>query len=372
MRTFPRRKDGRTPMGFSAKPLSGFVRDLWSRARSPPAVPASRLVGHGAPGPLDLPGPLARLDAAVELSVRTFGRDATITATGLTDVAEYALAVRDRFVVHSVRAGAARLARETTLPIVPDRCPIALETPLLLEARHADRGECLVGDITGIAVHPQPDNIHGACLRVIVRAVPDKLLVFRWVPRWTGEDVEGTVDPAGLVGMMGFPTAQPTGVTAARFLLVFALLLEASRSPLEARGEEADGDTGDTGGATGHKGPKGGPRPPTAPMGPSGPNAPAGIATTRHVYLSRDFERERADALAQRARASAQTNAQGSAPRSDLVPVPAMVGGHLHRYQVGPRTEGRRAWLFVSPYRSTRLAGPRSTVDVHRARGDKT
>lgn len=335
---------GKVPLSCAQKPLSGFVRELWARARAHPA----------AVGTSGTSGPLARLSASLDLARAVYGLDAVMQASALPNVAEYALAVRERFVVHSVREGAARLARETVLPIVPDRSPVALEAPLLVEARHPDRGDCLVSNITGIAAWPQVDNTHGACIRLLVRTVPDGLYVFRWVPRWTGEDVESTVDLAGLAG---FDTASDVGAFAVRFLLVFSLLLEASRSPLETS------DPDDTGAASanakgGGRGKTGGPRPPAAPTG---------IATTRHVYLSRDFERERAVALQQ---AQAQARA-ATALRTDLAPAPVMVAGHLQRYPVGPRDEGRREWRFVAPYRSTRLVGPRSTVDVHRARGDK-
>lgn len=329
----PRLRDGKVPLGLRPHPLSAFARELWTHARRV-SVPE---------------GPLGRLGTAVDVAVKTYGREAAITAAGLTDLAEFAVAARGRLVVHSVRPGAARLVRETELPIVPDRCPVALEGPLLVEARHADRGECLVGDVTGIAVHPQPDNLHGACLRVVVRSVPDGLYVFRWVPRWTGEDVARTVD---VVGLAGFPLAQPTGVTAARFLLVFALLLEASRSPLRAETDAEEVPARGNGKGAG-----------TMSSAPAGP-APTGLATTTHVYLSRDFERERA--------AAQQAQARVHARRADLAETPVMVSGHLQRYPVGPREEGRREWRFVSPYASTRLAGSRSTVDVHRVKGDRS
>lgn len=245
---------------------------------------------------------------------------------GLVNVAALALSMRDRLVLHRVSPGAARLVHETDLHSLPGEPPRLLRGPWLIEARNPE--EPLFGRTSSLGGY-----ILDGMIFLVGLEYPDGAFVARWTPRWEARDLA-----AGLPAEDDSPLISDVdrhsewAREAARFAIVFGLLLESQGTPIEVHSERASRKQ-----ARGR----------------------AGVRrdwAVRRVILGRlvrrVMETPRAEA------GDGQVSALAGR-RAEVVPV----RGHLRRQAYGPGMSQRR-WIYVEGYEARRWVAPRVVVEV--------
>lgn len=218
-----------------------------------------------------------------------------------------ALAIRSRCqpATYLVRPAASRLILETDLHSIPDAPPRLLRTPGIVETRRPETGERLWGDFASLGWY----ELDGAiCLLAL--SYPDGVAFARWVPVWTGAELEPQLRHTG--GSLA-PIAEIDAFArdAARYLVTLGLLAEVEAGPLRIELDKRE-------------------------------------RTTRHVY------RDEQHAPAPRAVAPDTT--------AGRVAEAVAVTGHMKRQRYG---EGRvkTKWIYVASHEARRWFGPRWTVE---------
>lgn len=200
------------------KPLSVFVREAWVRARALPPVPPD----------LD---PRTAADTIAEV---VWG-DACANATVLYNVAGLALASRERVELHEVRASVSRVVDGTDLRVEPAVQPLLLERPWIAEASHWERGTRLFGDTWCLGCYQLvPGHWY------LVGLVGEDAYAVKWSPIWRGGEIAAGLETqeSPLVATEMHGAFRAWARDAARWAIVYSLLLEADRSPLETTTEE--------------------------------------------------------------------------------------------------------------------------------------
>lgn len=289
---------------------------------------------------------VARLQAAREPALETgnLRQDAALLvyrvyqAGGLADsvlvnVGALALSM-PRLTVHRLSSGAARLVHETDLHSLPAEPPTLLRRAWLLEARNPSR-ESLFGATVCLAGYPLEDSIY-----LVGFDWPDWAYAARWRPRWEGRDLE-----EGLPQEVRSPLLEDVdrhkewARDAARFAVVFALLLEAEGSELVAEDEPS---------ARARRPRRREPR----------DDGRAGTWLVRRVYL----DEPRREGISRRPRGE-------TALLDGRRPIRALVRGHLKRQFYGPGRSLRK-WVYVRSYEARRWIAPRPLRVEVRTRRD--
>lgn len=146
----------------------------------------------------------------------------------LINIAALAEAMRaTRQEVHVVTHDAAALVDATDLHALPSEPPRLLRAPVIVQARHPLR-QLLVGSVVEFGLYA------GEGEESFVVALTDDggALVGTWRPRWTGEDLDETValDTSPLIDDVSAHRDTMRQIT--RWLVVYAMLLEAQSTPL--------------------------------------------------------------------------------------------------------------------------------------------
>ena len=256
--------------------------------------------------------------AAATMATAVFGA-ATVATPALVNCAGLALTM-PRLTRHELTADAIELVHATDLHALPSEPPRLLRGAWILEARRPER-RCLFGDTASLGGY----TLDGAVFLVGI-GYPDGVVVARWQPHWTGEELEASVTPdtaSPLIGDVDFHTAWAR--QAARFAVVFALLLESVSTPLTVE------------------------EPPRARR----------EATARHAMP--------APWMVRRVHLQTPAPAQWPQPHEGTIPALAAgdrqalaveVRGHLKRQPYGPGGTLRR-WIYVSSYEARRWVAPR-------------
>ncbi|MBI4021153.1 MAG: hypothetical protein HY369_02835 [Candidatus Aenigmarchaeota archaeon] len=312
----------RTSAGVDGKyhPFSEYVRAFQARARAADIDP-SKMDSHQV---LDFIATRVRPHAP-----DPFGTSMTLLA----------LSFWDRLMVHKVRPSVARLVDETDLHSLPGEPPRFLRSPWLIEVHRPETGDRLFGDCIALAGYLWLGEwfLFGLLW-------PDSVRVTQWRPRWGEQDlVAGIVRPnygdlEALLGDLG--AHREWGREAARFAVVFGLLLEAAAAPLRIRDDAEDASDA------------------PAPRGKGG-KRPAPRWLTRHIYL------DEAKVCGQRARPGEQDAAAGG-----RVAAEATVRGHLKRQRHGPGGQLVK-WVYIASYEARRWVAPRPTRVVVGLRGER-
>jgi hypothetical protein len=256
--------------------------------------------------------------AAGALALRHFG-STTMEVPACVNIAALALAFQERIEITQVTGGASHLVHATDLHAVPAEPPRLLRRPWLIEA--AKPGEVLYLDTFALGGY----QIDGTTYLVGLRS-PDGVAAARWNPTWSGEDLNEGVSPDSSPLIDDIEGHHEWTRQAARFAVVFAVLLEAAGSPL-ARRDMTPGRSRQKG-AEGRQGQR-------------------GDEVVRRVFL---------DAPAQ-APAGAYGGRRASGSESPAVPVTVAVSGHLKRQPYGPKGSLRR-WIYVTAYEARRWIAP--------------
>lgn len=292
---------------MSWRHLSSFVRDLRD---------TSRRLGIKAPV-YDLR--TAALDVAV-------GRHGAELVRGLPVVMNLAaLAITlDPLLVHEIRGDVPELVDATDLHALPGEAPRLLRRPFLLEVRHPDRGERLFGDTVGLGGY----ELGGAIL-IVGLTYPDGIVMARWTPTWSGEEIEASVavDRSPLIDGVDAGTHQAWAIDAARFVTVFGLLLDAAGTPVRLV-DDVEREK--------------------APRGQSRKVKPPPAWITRYVSLSPSPWGASGGAVEASGEASAPTGKEATV---------RPVRGHLKRQRHGPGNAERR-WMWIESYEARRWVAP--------------
>ncbi len=228
-----------------------------------------------------------------------------------------------RITVHRVSSGAAHLVDDTDLHSLPSEAPALLRGAWIAEARNPER-EALFGQTACLGGYPLHDSIF-----LVGLDWPDGGYVARWRPRWEGSELEEGVlrDASPMIEDVDLHHAWSR--EAARFAVVFALLLEAEGSWLGVEDEAS---------VRFHDQRR---RAPSKAVG-----GPGWIV--RRVYLDEP----------RRARRAPRPAGEAGMLLEGKSPVTSMVRGHLKRQFYGP---GRalRKWVYVRSYEARRWIAPR-------------
>lgn len=248
-------------------------------------------------------------DAAALAAVEAWGLSTVESAHELVNMAALGVASPKPLPVHHVRQAAARHVAETDLHSLPDERPRLLRAPWLLEVRRPEAGEALFGDTFALGGY----DLDGTTFLVGL-SLDGGSRVATWRPTWAGGDLEeGTTQGhSHLVEPGNVGPWQDWARAAARFAVVYALLVEAEGTPLRVEaGRQRDN--------------------------------PAGLAVSS-VYLD-----------------GALGEASGAAPASahatGLVPAETAVRGHLRRQRYGPEAMLVK-WVYIAQHGAWRWVRP--------------
>lgn len=274
-------------------------------------VPLSEMVrkARAAHARLGLSSTVPLREAAERTAVAAWGHETVADLLVLINMTALGIAAPAPVRTHMVRPAAARHASVTDLHSLPEERPQLFRAPWLLEVRRPELGETLFGETIALGGY----HLEGTTYLVGL-TLDGGARVATWRPSWTGGELaEGTrqdysplVEPADVVEWQDWARA------AARFAVVYALLVEAEASPLRVEaGRQRDN--------------------------------PAGLAVS-NVYLD--------GVLGEAAGA-----APNSTPATGLVPVETAVRGHLRRQRHGPELMLSK-WVYIAQHGAWRWVRP--------------
>jgi hypothetical protein len=224
-----------------------------------------------------------------------------------------------RLTRHELTADAIELVHATDLHTLPSEPPRLLRSAWLLESRRPER-RALFGDTASLGGYP----LEGAIYLVGV-GYPDGAAVARWQPRWIGgELLEQTVELDSSPLIDDVDRHHAWARQAARFAVVFSLLLESVSTPLSVE------------------------EPLRTRRQKKAHNMPPPWVV-RRVHLSAPGIMRRSEPV---------EGAQKTSAIGDRQALPVQVRGHLKRQPYGPGGTLRR-WIYVSSYEARRWVAPR-------------
>jgi hypothetical protein len=319
----------------SPRSLSSFLRAIWPNARSVTDADLRAVVAEAEADRECDPQDLAwlRSDPVCQGGTVTYKRLIERGWPGLDrmgsliNLACLTYAARERFVVHAVRPGIVHLVAATDLHSLPHQAPALLQGPWVIEHHHAERGEVLWGDTIGLCGYPLGDG----SIYLVGLQTPDGARGMRWAPRWEGGELAEGIPPGDGPGVALLADVQrgpwaAWAPEAVRFVLVFALLLEAERSPCGVR-DEGERPRRGRGGVTGA--------------------GPQGEWIVRHVRVEQPTV-EGASGLAGHA---------PEAPPAGRELADVRVRGHLKRQRYGAGFTQTK-WIYVEGYAARRWVAP--------------
>jgi hypothetical protein len=235
-----------------------------------------------------------------------------------------ALALHSPIHVYENSAGATRLVHSTDLHTLPGEPPRLLRTAWIVESRRPDK-EPLFGKTFSLAGYPMPNGIF-----LIGLYYPDAVAVSRWTPQWEETELEAGVQRDFSPHIDDVEAHYEWTREAARFALVFSLLLDADRTPLRLRDQSPRRRSGGVKRSVGEF---------------AWTICRVGLAQTA-AELSPSIDAP--DAMARRL-------------SDDLKPEVVPVAGHIKRQAYGPGLT-KRKWIYVNSYEARRWVSPRPDV----------
>jgi hypothetical protein len=198
------------------RPLSSLARALRERARR-----------------LSLPAEVPLRERAAAVALVEHGEATFAAAPELTNVAALSLSL-EQLVVHVLQPEVMDLVDGTDLHQLPDAPPRLLRRGWIVEVPHPERGERLFADVACLGGYALNGKVF-----LVGLGYPEGARVGVWTPRWTGEDLDGTVseDRSPLLGDVAAHQAWMR--EAARFAVVLGLLLDAEGVPVQITDESS-------------------------------------------------------------------------------------------------------------------------------------
>jgi hypothetical protein len=289
------------------------VRKDWAGLGS--VVPSLREFLGAAPPGAPVPEQGAHVAAAYLGPAATTHDLASLTNLGV-------LAVLSRAAPETwlVRPGAARVVERTDLRSIPSEPPRLLRSPGVVDAHRPETGDRLWGDYASLGWYQL-----GGATYLVGLAVPDGYAVARWEPRWTGQDLESELPAPDVESPMIRDLVEhgEFASSAARFLVVMGILLEAQGSPLQVELERG--------------------------------------TRRRHVRLDPSRARARPGS-----RPAPRYPPAGPGAAASRVPDERPVEGHVRRQRHGPGLALMK-WIYVEQYEATRWLSPRWLVSPREA-----
>lgn len=212
-----------------------------------------------------------------------------------------ALSMYPATVTYQMRPGACRLINHTGMGFVPTEVPKVLRYAAVMEARRPDAGERLFHDVVSLGWYWDDGE-----MIILARTYPpSNIFTFRWKPEWTGEDLPShtSFDSTRLVMDAAKFSRIATG--AIRFLITFAVLMQAENTQLRTEQENIHPKT----------------------KGAKSSKTPATMVI-RHVYLS--------DPVPAKGSASTPVKSMATLDREDRMLAETVVRQHTRRQRYGP------------------------------------
>lgn len=272
---------------------------------------------------------------ATAIAAQAWGERFVVEQPAAINLGALAVQTKGRLVAHEIERGARRLVDETDLHALPDESPTLLRGPWVLEVRDPTTARLLE---TGLAGRPTVSlagyPLDGA-IYLVGRQYPDGITVARWTPKWTGEDIDAGVarDTSPLIDDVD--AHHEWARDAARFAVVFGLLLDVAATPLRVY-DPREAHRGKRSLRKGEKKP-----------------TPAWV--TRRVLL--DPDRKITE------RRPEPSGEGGDGPRSHLHAELRPVSGFLRRQPHGPDGSLRKL-IYVPGFEARRWVAPRVRVIV--------
>lgn len=272
---------------------------------------------------------------ATAVAAQAWGEQFVMTNTAAINLGVLSLQTNGRLVSHEIDRGARRLVDETDLHALPDEPPTLLRGPWVVEMRDPTSDVLLEPSVNraptvSLAGYPLDGVIYLVGLQY-----PDGIAVARWTPRWTGEDLDAGVarDTSPLIDDVD--AHHEWARDAARFAVVFGLLLDVAATPLRVYDPRAE-----------HRGKRS--------LRKGEKKAPPAWVTKR-VLL--DPDRKIAE------RRPEPSGEGGDGPRSHLHAEVRPVSGFLRRQPHGPGGSLRKL-IYVPGFEARRWVAPRVRVIV--------
>ncbi len=274
-------------------------------------VPLSEMVqkARAAHARLGLASTVPLREAAERTAVTAWGRETFEDLLVVGNMAALGIAAPAPVRTHLVRPAAARHASVTDLHSLPEERPQLLRAPWILEVRRPELGEALFGETLALGGYTLEGTTY-----LVGLTLDGGARVATWRPSWTGGELaEGTrQDYSPLVEPADVAEWQDWARAAARFAIVYALLVEAEASPLRVEaGRQRDN--------------------------------PKGLAVS-NVYLD--------GALGEAAGV-----VPASAHATGLIPSETSVRGHLRRQRYGPEAMLVK-WVYIAQHGAWRWVRP--------------
>jgi hypothetical protein len=298
------------------QPLTTFVKDLRATARRIGILPEDDV----------------RLAASV-VTTACYGQARMLAAPGLVNIAALALTL-EQLIAHQLRPEVPEVVHATDIHTLPSEPPRLLRRAWILEARG---GHALFGDTTSLGGYALGEVVYLVGLQL-----GGSCLVGRWTPHWSADETELaegiTLESSPLIGDV--EAHEEWTREAARFALVFGLLLDAEGAPTRIT-DESD-------------------RSKRRPPGRSKKQKPPPAWVTRYVDLVRPASVEAGEralpaglepGAAITGREALQTEVRGHLKRQPHGP-----GGSLRKLVWVP-TYGARRWVAPRPHRVVVSAG---------------
>lgn len=197
-------------------------------------APLRKLVGRA---PADLP----LRERAAWVGLAHWGSETLASEPCVINVCALAVLSRGVPPIYQCRPSAARVVHDTDLHSIPDAPPPLLLEPGIVEARRADTGERLWGDVAALGWYPirgmdmDPPTLVDA-IYLVGLTYPDGAIVARWHPAWTGEDIAEQLPypdrQSTLIESLDLAAHTEFARQAARFLIVMGLLEQVEGGPL--------------------------------------------------------------------------------------------------------------------------------------------
>ena len=262
--------------------------------------------------------------SAATMAARVFGAGALLGVPALVNCAGLALSMA-RLVRYEITADAVELVHRTDLHALPGEPPRLLRGAWILESRHPERRPLIESDMGrwGMTASLGGYPLDGAIYLVGI-GYPDGVAVARWAPKWTDEELAEGIPPDSSPLIDNVDRHHSWAREAARFAVVFSLLLEAASRPITV--DEPPGEQ---------------------KRKAAGARNEARSWTVRRVHLRTPITR----------RSAPPTDGTGQA-LGDHQGVNVSVRGHLKRQPYGAGATLRR-WVYVEAYQARRWIAPR-------------
>lgn len=253
-----------------------------------------------------------RTDAALA-AASVFGREKVLAEPLFVNASALANALGEHPVVHELHPGAIEIIANTDLHSLPGQPPLLLDSAFVLTGINRP----LFGDTIDLGVYPVPDGGYGI---LGMDWVAGEFLL--WHPTWEAKEI--VLGDVPIMPGVDIDKLTSFGREAIRFLMVYALLLEADKTPIEVNTQKRKHKR-----SVAQK---------QAELGRGEWIIKRISLTTRRIYKT-------------------DSAGHGQEVKGDRILAPTIVSGHL-AYQAYGKQWSLHRWIYVDVYEARRWIAP--------------